>query len=301
MEEFASQPAATSIAMQWMMDPDEDGNPNTGQEHVPDVVNNSWWSGPLDTYWWGAVNSWVAIGIFPAFIAGNGGPAPSSVAAPSSYPQSFSVGAVDSFDVIRSYSGRGPITWSSVTYTKPDVVAPSEPSIKFCTLPDTYALLNGATSTAGPHVTGVVALIKQVAPSMSISDIRNVIETGAKDLGTTGKDNDYGSGRVDVYQSVLHAYAYSNKSVSSTATASNNGRRLVKTSDNRYHLVFESGITSGGNVLSEIFYRRSNVGGTSWDPPIRLSAGNEQNRYPYYCRTIGQTVCRLATTQRELI
>jgi hypothetical protein len=52
----------------------------------------------------------------------------------------------------------------------------------------------------------------------------------------------------------------------------------VKTSDGKYHLVFESGITSGGNVLSEIFYR--NYNGTSWSTPIRLSAGSEQNRYP---------------------
>jgi hypothetical protein len=36
-------------------------------------------------------------------------------------------------------------------------------------------------------------------------------------------------------------------------TAANNDRRLVKASDGRYRLAFESGITSGGNVLSEIF------------------------------------------------
>jgi hypothetical protein len=46
--------------------------------------------------------------------------------------------------------------------------------------------------------------------------------------------------------------------------------------------VESSVITSGGNVLSEIFYRRSNIGGTSWDPPIRLSAGNEQKFLDVY-------------------
>ncbi len=283
-------PSDVLDAMEWMLDPDGDGNPNTGQEHVPDVVNNSWGGSTYDTYFWAAVDSWIAAGIFPAFIAHNYGPNPSTVTAPGSYPQSFCVGGVDSNDVIGSYSGRGPVTWNSVQYIKPDVVAPCEPAIKFCVptdqafwienYPSGYIVSDGRTSTAGPHVTGIVALIKQAAPSLSISDIKAVTETGAKDLGSSGKDNNYGSGRIDVYQSVLHAYAYSNKSVSSTATASNNGRRMVKTSDNRYHLVFESGITSSGNVLSEIFYRRSNSGGTSWETPTRLSGSNEQNRYP---------------------
>ncbi len=36
--------------------------------------------------------------------------------------------------------------------------------------------------------------------------------------------------------------------------------------------MFESG--------GEIFYRRSNVGGTSWEAPARLSTGNGNNKYP---------------------
>ena len=189
-------------AMQWMLDPDEDGNPNTGQQHVPDVVNNSWGGGTYDTYFWNAVNSWVAVGIFPVFIAQNFGPNPSTVSAPGSYPQSFCVGAVDSFDVIRSYSGRGPVTWSSIQYIKPDVVAPSEPYIKFCVSPNGYVVGSGKTSTSGPHVTGAVALFKQAHPSWSISQIKNALEGAAIDLGSSGKDNDYGSGRIDVYKAI---------------------------------------------------------------------------------------------------
>ncbi|MCI0554445.1 MAG: hypothetical protein L0287_26150, partial [Anaerolineae bacterium] len=125
-----------------------------------------------------------------------------------------------------------------------------------------------------------------INPSLTVKQVYNIVTSTAEKVGqyaydfNTGWNRYMGYGRINAYQALLLTHAYSNKSVSSTATASNNGRRMVKTSDNRYHLVFESGITSGGNVLSEIFYRRSNSGGTSWETPTRLSGGNEQNRYP---------------------
>lgn len=295
---------STLSAMQWMLDPDDDGNPSTGQEHVPHVVNNSWNGGTTYSYWRTAVSNWVAAGIFPVFSAGNTQvfPAPpSSVQSPADYPESFGVGYVNDADLIGDYSGRGPVIWPpDPPLVKPDVVAPSLPDIKVCQPTTGYAIKNGKTSTAAPHVTGAIALIKQAAPSLTIQDLRTVLEAGAKDLGVTGKDNDYGAGRIDVYQSVLLAHAYSNKSLSSTATASNNGRRMVKTSDNRYHLVFESGVASGGNVLSEILYRRSNSGGTSWETPTRLSAGDEQNRYPSIVERIDGTTKKLyAVWQRK--
>jgi hypothetical protein len=147
------------------------------------------------------------------------------------------------------------------------------------------------TSFSAPLVSALAGLIKSVNPGLSIQQVTNVLNSTAEKLDPSNCDGSpeynqngwnpcLGYGRINAYQALLMTHAYQNKSVSSTATASNNGRRMVKTSDNRYHLVFESGITSGGNVLSEIFYRRSNIGGTSWETPMRLSRGDEQNRYP---------------------
>ena len=199
-------------AMEWMLDPDDDGNPNTGNEHVPDVVNNSWGGSPYDTVFRNSVDSWIAAGIFPCFIAQNWGPNPSTVSAPGSYPQSFCVGAVDDNDVIQNFSGRGPVTWSGVTYIKPDVVAPSGPNIKFCiptdqtwwqqNYPNGYLIGSGATSTAGPHVTGAVALILSAHPNWDIDQIKQALESSAVDLGASGRDNDYGSGRIDVFEAI---------------------------------------------------------------------------------------------------
>lgn len=155
-------------AMEWMMDPDDDGNSATGQQHVPNVVNNSWSSinSTYSTYFWSAVNSWIAAGIFPCFIAQNHGPDPSSVRVPGSYPQSFCVGGVNENDEIGDFSGRGPVTWDSIEYIKPDIVAPCFADIKFCiptdqtwwqnNYPSGYYIGDGKTSTAGPHVTGAV-------------------------------------------------------------------------------------------------------------------------------------------------
>jgi len=98
-------------------------------------------------------------------------------------------------------------------------------------------------------------------------------------MGGQNFHQEYGYGRINAYQALLLTHAYSNKSMSSTATASNNSRRMVRTSDGTYHLVFESGVTSGVNTLSEIFYRNS-TDLVNWSTPVRLSAGNEQNRYP---------------------
>ena len=46
------------------------------------------------------VRNWIAVGIFPEFSNGNGGPAPYTVAAPASYPISFGVGATTPQDIM---------------------------------------------------------------------------------------------------------------------------------------------------------------------------------------------------------
>ena len=150
-------------------------------------------------------------------------------------------------------------------------------SIKTTDYSQSYQTENG-TSFSAPHVSALSGLIKSLNSQLSPSTIESIVRNTAVDVnyGTyPGVDDYLGYGRINAYQALLLTHAYSNKSVSSTATAQNNGRRLVKTSDGKYHLVFESGITSGGNVLSEIFYR--NYNGTNWSTPIRLCAGNEQN------------------------
>jgi hypothetical protein len=54
------------------------------------------------------------------------------------------------------------------------------------------------TSMACPHVAGAIALLSQAAPNAEPSYLKEVLMDTAVDLGSTGEDNNYGHGRIDV-------------------------------------------------------------------------------------------------------
>jgi serine protease len=58
-----------------------------------------------------------------------------------------------------------------------------------------YAPFSG-TSMAAPHVTGVAALLWSVKPNLASSEVRQFMESTAKDLGADGRDRDHGFGLV---------------------------------------------------------------------------------------------------------
>jgi len=53
------------------------------------------------------------------------------------------------------------------------------------------------TSMAAPHVAGLAALLLAKNPSLTNEQVRQIIRTGADDLGTAGKDSNFGYGRVN--------------------------------------------------------------------------------------------------------
>jgi subtilisin family serine protease len=52
------------------------------------------------------------------------------------------------------------------------------------------------TSMATPHVSGVAALVWSANPSWTNAQIREALDSTAKDLGATGRDSAYGYGLV---------------------------------------------------------------------------------------------------------
>jgi hypothetical protein len=59
-----------------------------------------------------------------------------------------------------------------------------------------YYWANG-TSMACPHVSGLAALLLAKNPSLTNEEVRQILRSGAEDLGDTGKDRDYGYGRIN--------------------------------------------------------------------------------------------------------
>ena len=187
---------ATAIHMgfQWLLDPD--GNPATAD--APDVVNNSWAFGnpgcnlafQLD------LQSLRAIGILPVFAAGNYGPGGSTSVSPANYPEAFAVGATDNSDLIYAYSSRGPSACGEAQTVYPELVAPG---VNINTT-DLYGLYNATTGTslAAPHVAGGLALLLSAYPDLTADQQTAALINAAVDLGTTGPDNNFGYGRLNV-------------------------------------------------------------------------------------------------------
>jgi len=204
------------------------------------------------------------------------------------YTNIIAVSATNHNDVITEYSNMGPeinvsapgghgttnVCQTGYVYYDSDDLYSTTPNYPFNfqtghpEITQNYGYLAG-TSMAAAHVSGVAALLRSINSALWASEIRYIIETTAIDKGPAGFDNTYGYGRINAYQALLMAHAYANKSVSANATAGNNGRRLVRDSNGKYHLVFESGTTSG---KQEIFYRNS-TDGINWSTPKRLSNG----------------------------
>ena len=177
---------------QWFLAPG--GDP----ANAPDVVNMSWAfaeAGCL-TDFLADVQAFRAAGIFPSFAAGNGGPLPGSVSSPGAYPGSFAVGATDIFDDVPYFSGRGPSPCDGGI--KPNVGAPGDAITS--SVPWGYDTFSG-TSMAAPHVAGAVAVLRAINPALTVEELEGLLGQGAIDLGPAGPDDDYGAGRLDLFQS----------------------------------------------------------------------------------------------------
>lgn len=74
---------------------------------------------------------------------------------------------------------------------------------------DTLAV--GATSSAVPIVSSLVALVRSVRPDLSAKEVVQVIERGAVDTGPPGRDTHNGYGRIDFLKTLELAKAWDNR------------------------------------------------------------------------------------------
>ncbi len=177
--------------------------------------------------WRTAIENLAAGGVAFVKSAGNRGnalstyPVPHNLSVPGGVPVLVAVAATDSNDLRAYYSSIGPTVWDYPDhnappyddwpyppgYPKPEVAAPG---VEVLSLDYTggYTLKSG-TSMAAPHVAGVLALMLEAAPFLTVEQLKTALLAAAVDLGPEGPDSLFGTGRVDAYQAVVQALAQS--------------------------------------------------------------------------------------------
>ena len=227
-------------AYEWLADPD--GNPETNDD-VPDVVQNSWrvyeYFGYPDCYtnWWTVIDNCEAAGCVTTWSAGNEGDDPQTIGSPAdratTFTNAFAVGAVDATNYsypwpIADFSSRGPsgCTAPPAQQVKPEVVAPGV--TVYSSVPGGTYEQSGwnGTSMAGPHVAGVVALMREANPDLDVDTIKEIIMETAVDLGDPGEENTYGWGMIDAYAAVMAAMTGFGRLEGTVSNASNGGTPL---------------------------------------------------------------------------
>lgn len=211
MDQGNGTPATYSECYQWFIAPTDLNNNNPDPSMAPHVIGNSWGcpasEGCTDpNVLLTVVQNVRAAGIVTVHSAGNSGSSCSTVNTPAGiYDESYSVGATTSGDTIASFSSRGPVTVDGSNRPKPDISAPGV-GVRSSLPNGAYGSLSG-TSMASPHVTGLVALLVSIDPSLAgqVDTLETIISQTAvpRFMAACGNDGDdrpnntYGWGRID--------------------------------------------------------------------------------------------------------
>ena len=198
------------LAIEASVDPNQDGDPADRLDVISMSIGGD---GTPDDPISNAANVASDNGVVVVAAAGNGGNSYNSIPSPGLAVKAITVAATSKQDLIANFSSRGPFIWQGMSIMKPDVSAPGVAicaarlpgalSENLCDQSDQlHARLNG-TSMATPHVSGLVALVRQANPNLNPDQVKMVIKSTTEEVGYSPRE--VGNGRVDALSAVQFA------------------------------------------------------------------------------------------------
>ncbi len=146
-------------------------------------------------------------GVTVVVAAGNDGDKGNPIETPASCEGVITVGAVNPSGERAYYSGFQPYVFIAAPGGDTSET-PVGGVLSTFTLSGTneplYTFYQG-TSMAAPHVSGVIALMLSTNPSLTPSQIENILSSTATDLGPVGRDPEFGFGLIDAGRAVARA------------------------------------------------------------------------------------------------
>jgi len=184
---------------------------------------------------------------------------------PAAFANVIAVGATANSDERMVKGHKGSHAWS-MWGSWIDVAAPG--NAVYSTWNDGYAY-DWGTSMATPHVTGTAALMLSRNPDLTNSQIKNILQSTAEDLGAPGFDVYFGSGRINVYQALGQVQRLPGWTAETLLATSAGGcaEADVAVVGQYVHLVY---VDRGGSSIG-LYYRRSTNGGRTWEAARLLS------------------------------
>jgi serine protease len=169
-------------------------------DHGARIINLSLTGGSASSTLQNAVNYAYGKGCLVVAAAGNDYEHGNPVKYPAAFPHVVAVAATTNTDGHASYSETG----SYVDLAAPggDATSSSDPDpyhwimSTYWRSQASYAQIVG-TSQATPHVAGLAALIWSVKPNLSNDQVEYIMESAAVDLGSAGRDDTFGYGRIN--------------------------------------------------------------------------------------------------------
>ncbi len=160
-----------------------------------------------------------------------------SIGYPAAFANAMAVASTNVLNQQSSFSTQG-------SYV--EIAAPG--SAIYSTVPGGSYGTKSGTSQATPHVAGLAAAIWSMNPSLSNVQIRAILNSTAVDLGSAGKDIQFGYGRIDAVAAATQAVNTSSLS-NSTTTIQSTPQTIVPNLDAAYApgqiiLKFEEGVAA---------------------------------------------------------